>query len=78
MHSLCIPNQYIAIKQNFQGIFVCLDKPFTQVRDKNIFMNFVHDIDKQMLIKITLNSMAVPIRFEGIITTVTFRRIYSN
>ena len=43
MHSLCIPNQYIAIKQNFQGIFVCLDKPFTQVRDKNIFLNFVHD-----------------------------------
>ena len=35
MHSLCILNQYIAIKQNFQGIFVCLDKPFTQVRDKN-------------------------------------------
>ena len=35
MHSLYILNQYIAIKQNFQGIFVCLDKPFTQVRDKN-------------------------------------------
>ena len=41
MHSLCISNQYIAIKQNFQGIFVCLDKPFTQ--EIRIFLNFVHD-----------------------------------